>query len=96
MDLKNNNLCDEGVSSHAFSGLRGYVDDVFSLKLHMEYLYNSYLYRLQYLDLSKNKLTKVPVRLPRSLKRLHIEKNELDYIPIDAFERLKVLITILL
>lgn len=66
--------------------------DVLSQKFCLECPRASCLYRLQYLDLSMNKLTKVPVRLPRSLKRLHIEKNELDYIPVDAFAKLKVIV----
>lgn len=57
---------------------------------------SSQLSRLEYLDLSNNNLSAVPLGLPRTLMLLHLEKNSITSVMVDSLSGVKDLQYLLL
>ncbi|KAK3547086.1 hypothetical protein QTP86_010527 [Hemibagrus guttatus] len=98
LHLKNNNL--EKIPSGAFENLPHlrelYLQNNFLSNSGMDNTTFSHLNKLEYLDLSNNNLTAVPLGLPRTLMLLHLEKNYITSVRVDSLSAVKDLQYLLL
>ncbi|KAF4078422.1 hypothetical protein AMELA_G00199080 [Ameiurus melas] len=98
LHLKNNKL--EKIPSGAFENLPHlrelYLQNNLLSNSGMENTTFSHLSRLEYLDLSNNNLSAVPLGLPRTLMLLHLEKNYITSVRVDSLSAVKDLQYLLL
>ncbi|KAM9445327.1 podocan [Clarias gariepinus] len=98
LHLKNNKL--EKIPSGAFENLpylrELYLQNNLLSNSGMDNTTFSHLSKLEYLDLSNNNLTAVPLGLPRTLMLLHLEKNYITSVRIDSLSAVKDLQYLLL
>ncbi|MCJ8742091.1 hypothetical protein PDJAM_G00078020 [Pangasius djambal] len=98
LHLKNNRL--EKIPTGAFENLPHlrelYLQNNLLSNSGMDNTTFSHLSRLEYLDLSNNNLTAVPLGLPRTLMLLHLEKNYITSVRVDSLSAVKDLQYLLL
>ncbi|XP_048034141.1 podocan isoform X1 [Megalobrama amblycephala] len=98
LHLKNNKL--EKIPAGAFDNLSHlrelYLQNNFLSNDGMDNETFSHLNSLEYLDLSNNNLTAVPLGLPRNIVLLHLEKNHIQSITINALTPIRNLEYLLL
>ncbi|KAK9954651.1 hypothetical protein ABG768_016701 [Culter alburnus] len=98
LHLKNNKL--EKIPAGAFDNLSHlrelYLQNNFLSNDGMDNETFSHLNSLEYLDLSNNNLTAVPLGLPRNIVLLHLEKNYIQSITINALTPIRNLEYLLL
>ncbi|TTI46066.1 Podocan [Bagarius yarrelli] len=98
LHLKNNKL--EKIPSGALENLPHlrelYLQNNLLSNSGMDNTTFSHLSRLEYLDLSNNNLSAVPLGLPRTLMLLHLEKNYITSVAVDSLSAVKDLQYLLL